>query len=413
MEGSAQQASTSRTEFASTERQDRIPRGRMDKKRMMELVNAVVLPGYKQDQDGDELSGKPAHERFAMAACGSWKGSTTSGFTRLTEQRKKADVASQYESVQAYQCASCKRNLAAGLAIRPPFENLRVYRRTSAVPPLPGHEDEDLVAVYSQTHADHLQRAGYKAVKLHHYQPERPLPSELVPLTSASSTGKRRKRPSVEDSTGAAHSAHKGSQPQAQPTCAPATDACKSRADSSTPKQPPPPPAPHSPTTSSPALDRLVMPDMCPVWHSMHDLFNMMENPFYTYVDGERKGPFTPVYLWPHGPSGKNAKQRFGVSWQQADTQQALAYLYQDYYHLKVREPEVSKWIKDNGLFRDCESPLTTNPLPLGVKSIWRQNRANFPRPDKKKSWAHLVVDHLRGNLYGFQEPDVFNKSTK
>ena len=128
----------------------------MTRDKLYELVDAVCIPGAASSTDD-----KPLHQRFAMAACGK-SGSSTSGFTELDKKRKLADVAKEYESVQAYQCSSCRRTLAAGLAIRPPSESQRLYIPGPKVASaLPGHELDHVVAVYTATHSHALEKAGY------------------------------------------------------------------------------------------------------------------------------------------------------------------------------------------------------------------------------------------------------------
>ena len=89
---------------------------------LFKLVDKVVYPGHA---DGDEVKGKQSEaDRFAKAVCGT---PSSSGYTRVSTMRTKTNVKREYDSLQEYQCATCKRNLAANLALRPPTEKMRVY----------------------------------------------------------------------------------------------------------------------------------------------------------------------------------------------------------------------------------------------------------------------------------------------
>ena len=133
---------------------------------LFKLVDKVVYPGHA---DGDEVKGKQSElDRFAKAVCGT---PASSGYTRVSTMRTKTNVKREYDSLQEYQCATCKTNLAANLALRPPTEKMRVY--------IPGPEilqssSQKLKceAVFTDIHAEELEQAGYVQVEVNFHAPD-------------------------------------------------------------------------------------------------------------------------------------------------------------------------------------------------------------------------------------------------
>lgn len=81
-------------------------------------------------QGVENAASKPRPERFAAAAVFGTSGPQSSGFTRIRvmDVRKKAKVASEYDSYQQNQCCNCRKNAGSSLAIQPPSETMRLYR---------------------------------------------------------------------------------------------------------------------------------------------------------------------------------------------------------------------------------------------------------------------------------------------
>ena len=133
---------------------------------LFKLVDKVVYPGHA---DGEEVKGKPSEaDRFAKVVCGT---PASSGYTRVSTMRTKTNVKREYDSLQEYQCATCKTNLAANLALRPPTEKMRVY--------IPGPEilqssSQKLKceAVFTDIHAEELEQAGYVQVEVNFHAPD-------------------------------------------------------------------------------------------------------------------------------------------------------------------------------------------------------------------------------------------------
>jgi hypothetical protein len=122
---------------------------------LFKLVDKVVYPGHA---DGEEVKGKPSEaDRFAKAVCGT---PASSGYTRVSTMRTKTNVKREYDSLQEYQCATCKRNLAANLALRPPTEKMRVYIPGPDIPQSSSQKFK-CEAVFTDSHAEELEQAGY------------------------------------------------------------------------------------------------------------------------------------------------------------------------------------------------------------------------------------------------------------
>lgn len=384
-----------RVEWAGGEQRRGSRRSNMTRDKLYELVDAVCIPGAASSTDD-----KPLHQRFAMAACGK-SGSSTSGFTELDKKRKLADVAKEYESVQAYQCSSCRRTLAAGLAIRPPSESQRLYIPGPKVASaLPGHELDHVVAVYTATHSHALEKAGYMRLIVHHFEPETALPRELVPLdvhAQGSAQKKAKRGSSLTVSAAAVDDAQTpvSSSSQAQPL-------------------PPPPGADDSESRAAQAelatLSVLTMPPEPPDWSTRQDLVTMMESPFYIKnKEGSKRGPYTPVYLWPHGKQFKGVRTAYGGAWAKGDASDRLRHLYQDYYNMTVREETVLEQVR----LKDASVlSLRESKLPQGLRSTIRVTH-DFPLPSGTKTWHDAVVNHLKTHLEDkFIEPSEFNKKS-
>jgi hypothetical protein len=340
--------------------------GRMDRAKLFSLVDAVVPDGRGPDP-----------ERFASAAL-------ESGFQRLTTRRKRHKVLQEYESVQAYQCANCKRNLASNLAIRPPFEKMFLYKPGPHVTSLPaGVEEGDYFAVYSDIHADQMDAAGYQRITVRSFQPQQPLPVQ----------------PLVQDNNSSPNRVSARRRRGARPPSAGLT--CGDRSVSSMP---------------CPSLTTLNMPPKVPDWTSVQSLFDMVENPFYLPSDtvGQQpKGPFTPMYMWPIGNQGRRRlKVRFGEAWTESRTGQALNYMFQDYYALRVCSSQLHAVLGDSRFKELVQSqePFYTDvflqqPIPQGLISVLRSS-PQLKRPEKFATWNQAVVDFLRNlDTFSFNEP--------
>jgi len=121
--------------------------------------------------EGETSDAKPFYERFAAAACGT-SGTGVSGFTRLNDVRKKARVAKEYDTLQAYQCDTCLTHLSAQLAVRPSTEAARTFRAGPHVQNACGGGTlENLHVCYTADHAKRFEQAGYVQVNMLYHMP--------------------------------------------------------------------------------------------------------------------------------------------------------------------------------------------------------------------------------------------------
>ena len=263
----------------------------------------------------------------------------------------------EYDSLQEYQCATCKRNLAANLALRPPTENMRIFIPGPAIPQSSSKKFK-CEAVFSDIHAEELEQAGYLQVEVNFHSPDLALEG-FDPLES---TPPRKK--------------------QGQQALSVGTVAQGDGEDA------------HGAGDKA-VLEQLSMPPVVPAkWKGCKDLIAMMEEPF-TLQDssGKESGPFTPIYLWPRG----NSRHKFGDVWKAGNTQDAVSKLYQDYYNIKVRRElslEVLRKEKPD-LFTKDSDPFARDVVPSGMLSVLRAH-TRLKKPPSFSTWADAVLNHLQ-----------------
>ena len=319
---------------------------------LFKLVDKVVYPGHA---DGDEVNGKQSEaDRFAKAVCGT---PASSGYTRVSTMRTKTNVKSEYDSLQEYQCATCKRNLAANLALRPPTEKMRVYIPGPEIPQSSSQKFK-CEAVFTDIHAEQLEEAGYVQIEVNFHAPDLALEG-FDPLKS---TPPRKK---------------KGQQALSVGTVSQGEGADAHGA------------------VDNAVLEQLCMPPVVPgKWKGCKDLIAMMEEPF-TLKDssGQESGPFTPIYLWPRG----NSRHKFGEEWKKGSTQDALSKLYQDYYNIKVRRELSEKVLREAkpDLFDNDSDPFAGDVAPSGMLTVLRGHK-DLKRPLGCTTWTDAVLTHLQ-----------------
>ena len=166
---------------------------------IFQKLDKLVTPGVGQASTSSQTAdaqgsrkrkrgskGTPC-ETFAAAACGT-SGQGGSGFQRITDARKKAKVAGEYDSYQQYRCSICRKNAGSKLAIRPPSETMRLYKAGPRARILPGCQDSDVFAVYEDEHSQCFEAAGYVPIQVKHFQPGMPLPIHLFPPVASETT---------------------------------------------------------------------------------------------------------------------------------------------------------------------------------------------------------------------------------
>ena len=341
---------------------------------IFQKLDKLVTPGVGQastsSQTADAQGSRkrkrgskgPPCETFAAAACGT-SGQGGSGFQRITDARKKAKVAGEYDSYQQYRCSICRKNAGSKLAIRPPSETMRLYKAGPRARILPGCQDSDVFAVYEDEHSQCFEAAGYVPIQVKHFQPGMPLPIDLFPPvaseTTASSQGPVQNRTGSLSTTGAERN----------------------------------------------VMEILTMPPDVPNWHDQpQKLFDIVEKPFHT-ENGE--GPFTPAYLW---PNKRGTRLEFGDAWKQGRAIDSLKYIYQDYYNLKIRpRGEIHDNMPESHLKMQILAMFDlswgTDTLPKGTLSALRR----LPKPPSAKTWREAVVAKF-SQTPGYQDPNKFNK---
>lgn len=342
-------------------------------------LDQIVVPGRAQ-ADEDEEDNKAFPARFASAVCGHGEGA--SGFARVSAERVKHKVAREYDTLSAYSCTICKRNVAGNVAMRPSTESLRLFRAGPRVKQAPHNCDlEDIHGVYTEEHEQQMLAAGFERISVRLHNPGMPLPDGIEPLGDDVGAAPRKKP------RGASSMVH-----LQQPA-------------------PPPPPAESSMPASS---MKLSMPRTgVPGWQSRSQLIEMMEKPFYLTQDKARIGPYTPVYMWPSG-SGKTtaqARRAAGAPKFTSSLTAALGRLFEDYYNLTVREAEVRDHLRQNypQLFTTKDGspcdPLTASDVK--IPKFWRsmKQHSGWEKPQGFATWRDVVLNHLRDNLSAFQEP--------
>ena len=213
-------------------------------------------------------------------------------------------------------------------------------------------------AVFSDSHAEELEQAGYVQVEVNFHAPDLALQG-FDPLKS---TPPRKKKASEALSVGTV------SQGEGEDAHGAADNA---------------------------VLEQLSMPPVVPAkWKGCKDLIAMMEE-LFTLQDssGKESGPFTPIYLWPRG----NSRHKFGDVWKKGSTQDALSKLYQDYYNIKVRRElsqEVLRELKPD-LFENDSDPFARDVVPSGMLSVLRAH-ADLKKPLGSPTWADAVLTHLK-----------------
>ena len=343
------------------------------KAELFKKLDALVYPGRPAKEKTDNM---PASERFAMCAAGMHGGA--SGFKRMSTLRTKTDVKREYDTLLSYQCATCSKNRACNLALRPPVDHMRLF--------VPGKErvarGEGITyhMVFKEDHALHLERAGFTQVQVEFHAPDLELNGfDALPEQGGASSSKRRRSsgPRVADSGGAS-----GGQPRAR-----SPDAAAEARER--------------------ALQTLQMPVDVPTWTSCKQLAAMMEEPFETHTS---PGTFnSPVYMWPRGKAGGAQRKLFGAAWAQSKSSDALSKLYQDYYNLVARKDETIQVLRDhpNAKLKQRlaanKDVLGADDLPAGVTS---HLRSCMLRPSQHSDWAAAVVAYIR-SIKGenFKEP--------
>ena len=221
------------------------------KAELFKKLDALVYPGRPAKEKTDNM---PASERFAMCAAGMHGGA--SGFKRMSTLRTKTGVKREYDTLLSYQCATCSKNRACNLALRPPVDHMRLF--------VPGKErvarGEGITyhMVFKEDHALQLERAGFTQVQVEFHAPDLELNGfDALPEQGGASSSKRRRTsgPRVADSGGAS-----GGQPRAR-----SPDAAAQARER--------------------ALQTLQMPVDVPTWTSCKQLAAMMEEPFETHDD--------------------------------------------------------------------------------------------------------------------------------